>query len=170
MDEALRFISEQDHVGDLDVLVKKGNAAICRYSIARTEALHTLMNYGQRLYPFIASNGIERWMFISDEPHLERKVHDTEMTKITGIRRLSSEEFLDLYLYTQVQVWKAHRYSGDGFEGYRLIAESVALGYFDWPRRVSLSEMSKRLNVPRTTLTYRIRKAERDVLNDILDL
>ncbi|WP_171823377.1 helix-turn-helix domain-containing protein [Thermogymnomonas acidicola] len=46
----------------------------------------------------------------------------------------------------------------------------MALGYFDWPRRVSLSEMSKRLNVPRTTLTYRIRKAERDVLNDILDL
>jgi len=42
-------------------------------------------------------------------------------------------------------------------------------GYYEYPRKISIKELSRRINVPRTTLQFHLRKAETKMLDVILE-
>ena len=48
-----------------------------------------------------------------------------------------------------------------------LLRHAVEMGYCTYPRRASLSDMASRLEMSRTTLTQRLRKAESLVMEEL---
>ena len=48
-----------------------------------------------------------------------------------------------------------------------MIAAALSQGYFDFPRKVGLTELSKRLGIKASTLSEILRSAERKVMQDL---
>lgn len=54
--------------------------------------------------------------------------------------------------------------------GYRLLSKKTAyaLGYYDVPRKISSDELSRQLNVDKSTIVEHLRKAERKLIDGII--
>lgn len=46
----------------------------------------------------------------------------------------------------------------------QILERAVLAGYYDWPRKISLTTLSANLSVPKATLSYRLRKAEKELM------
>uniref|UniRef100_A0A7C3SMH2 HTH bat-type domain-containing protein n=1 Tax=Thermofilum pendens TaxID=2269 RepID=A0A7C3SMH2_THEPE len=51
----------------------------------------------------------------------------------------------------------------------RVLSEALRRGFFEWPRRVSLEELSRELGVSKVTLSEHLRRGERKLLRYLLD-
>ncbi|QOJ79184.1 helix-turn-helix domain-containing protein [Infirmifilum lucidum] len=49
-----------------------------------------------------------------------------------------------------------------------ILAEALKRGYYDWPRRTSLSELARLLSISKTTLSEHLRKGERKLIELLL--
>ncbi|HLD60361.1 MAG TPA: helix-turn-helix domain-containing protein, partial [Candidatus Bilamarchaeaceae archaeon] len=49
------------------------------------------------------------------------------------------------------------------------IASAISLGYYEWPKKVNLKELAKKLGIKRRALQENLRKAESKVLPNILN-
>ena len=46
---------------------------------------------------------------------------------------------------------------------------AVEHGYYETPREIDLSELAEKLDVPRSTLTYRVRRAEAQIAKQFVE-
>jgi predicted DNA binding protein len=49
-----------------------------------------------------------------------------------------------------------------------ILNTAYELGYFDFPRETDLKELSRRLNMSESTVSYHLRNIERKILSNIL--
>jgi len=49
-----------------------------------------------------------------------------------------------------------------------ILNTAYELGYFDFPRETDLKELSRRLNMSKSTVSYHLRNIERKILSNIL--
>ena len=54
-------------------------------------------------------------------------------------------------------------------EQYEILALAVERGYFERPRETTLDELADRLGIPRSTASYRLRRAVGDVVTDYVE-
>jgi predicted DNA binding protein len=54
-------------------------------------------------------------------------------------------------------------------EQHEVLSLAAERGYFETPRQVTLDELAEQLDVPRSTVSYRLRRAVREVVIDFLD-
>jgi predicted DNA binding protein len=130
------------------------------HTLRAKDAFHELL-FDRSVFftkPILVRNGFEYWSVASwnkaDLTALYERVKALEKQKkalieMTEIR----EEPLDLFLPNVLS-----RLTDKQREA---LAAAVREGYYDYPRRVSLEQLAKRLGVPRTTLQSHLRKAER---------
>tara|TARA_Y100000310_G_C20682421_1_gene816755 strand:+ start:677 stop:1054 length:378 start_codon:yes stop_codon:yes gene_type:complete len=50
------------------------------------------------------------------------------------------------------------------------LKNAIKWGYYDFPRKINLQELSKQLGKPRTTLSYHLRRSESKIMNANNDL
>jgi len=50
-----------------------------------------------------------------------------------------------------------------------ILNTAYELGYFDFPRETDLKELSRRLNMSESTVSYHLRNIERKILSNILE-
>ncbi len=169
---ALNLLKAYPDIKGINILGKKENMMSLTYSFPRTSAYKNVKKIGFRLHPIIIKDGIERWFFVSESSHIlgdGRTKLDDHVTHVTSIKRLTTNEFITSYSRMFNWIWKLRIDSQTGGSGSEIISEALKAGYYDWPRQSSLSELSKSLNVPRSTLTYKIRKLEKKIFSDIED-
>lgn len=70
-----------------------------------------------------------------------------------------------------VTTWEPDLFSEPTLPGEQRVAleEAFARGYYETPRSVSLEELAAELGVPRSTLSYRLRRAEASLVSEFLD-
>lgn len=119
------------------------------------------------LYPIIATNGTENLRFLSREKDLDLRIEQllgkaNRMEKIVNRNVSLSEAFNDNSEFT------LHS-SLYGLTDREIDTMKSALfnGYYDWPRRIDLSAISKNNNSSKVTTLYHIRKAEKKILESI---
>lgn len=170
--EALNQLKEYPDIKDINILGKKENLMSLTYSFPRTSAYKNVKKIGFRLHPVVIKGGLERWFFVSETPDLlnegKQRLND-HLTRVMSLRRLTTNEFINSYSKLFNGIWKMRIDSQTGGTGSEIISEALKAGYYDWPRQSSLTELSKSINVPRTTLTYKIRKLEKKIFTDIED-
>jgi hypothetical protein len=52
----------------------------------------------------------------------------------------------------------------------KLFREIVENGYYEWPRRVNITEISKREKISKAAVSRKIRSVERSILNNIVNI
>lgn len=168
--DALRYLKEYPEIRNINILGKKENMMSVTYSFPKTSAYKSVKKIGFRLHPIVVRNGIEKWFFVSDVTNLagEGKMFmEDQVTKVTSIKRLTTNEFINSYSKLFNSLLKLKMDNQTGGHGSEIIAEALKAGYYDWPRQSSLSDLSKSINVPRSTLTYKIRKLEKRIFTDL---
>ena len=167
---ALDELKNYPNIRDLDLLGRKENMMSLIYSFPKTSAFRNVRKLGFRMHPVVIRNGQERWFFVSDAHDLltrGKTLLNDHVTRLLTIKRLTTNEFINAYTKLFNSIWKMKIDSQTGGNGSEIISEALKAGYYDWPRQSNLSELSKSINVPRTTLTYKIRKLEKKVFSEL---
>jgi predicted DNA binding protein len=163
--EAIRMLSKFPDLEIHEIVGIKKQLFSAIYSFPTTSALQRLSAFGFRIYPIFASDGIEKWFYhLSDEniaPLLS--AIDDETTKLVDWRKLSVSEFYETYTQLFQDIWRIHQVEDLPPQNREILEKAVRLGYYDWPRRISLSSLSKTINLPKSTLSYRLRRAEKEL-------
>ncbi len=107
-----------------------------------------------RQFPFPVENGVARWTIISQESRLRRLLDE--------LKRASPG----------VQVEAVHSRIGTGVidtltaRQKEIFERAMALGYFEVPRGVSLTELAERLGISKSTLSEALAIIERKMLSE----
>lgn len=172
MKEALNQLEHYPGLKGIYVLGKKKNIISLAYTFPKTSAYRSVSRIGFRLHPIVIRNGIETWFFVSETADLlndGKQLLNDSVTRVSTLKRLTTNEFINSYSKLFNGLWRIRLDSQTGGKGTELISEALKAGYYDWPRQSSLTELSKSIKVPRTTLTYKIRKVEKKIFSDMSD-
>ena len=167
---ALDELKNYPNIKDLDLLGRKENMMSLIYSFPKTSAFRNVRKIGFRMHPVVIRNGQENWFFVTDVNDLTsrgKSLLTDHVTRLFTIKRLTTNEFINAYTKLFNSIWRMKIDSQTGGNGSEIISEALKAGYYDWPRQSNLSELSKSINVPRTTLTYKIRKLEKKVFSEL---
>ncbi|MGC8644797.1 MAG: helix-turn-helix domain-containing protein [Thermoplasmata archaeon] len=160
--DAIRKLKNFPNVEVQEVIGSKGQLFSAIYKFPSTSAFHRLSLKGFRLYPIIARDGIEKWYFYLEKED-ERSfswVNDSTTTLVDG-RRLSVSEFYDFYVQLFLGIWMDSQHNNLSELDGLILENAIKAGYFNWPRSLTLSDLSKKLSLPKTTLAYHLRKVEK---------
>ena len=130
------------------------------YTLRAQDAFHELL-FDRTVFftkPILVRNGLEYWTVASwskaDLTALHDRVKALEFKHKATIEMTEMrEETLDLFIPNVLSRLTDKQRDA--------LAAAVREGYYEYPRRVSLEELAKRVGVPRTTLQSHLRKAER---------
>ncbi len=168
LDKALNKFSNNKKVRNFQIISKKNNLAALTYFIIKTAAYKKIETVGFRLHPLTIHNGIEKWFFLDESSNeisykeLLSKFND-ENTSIVSILELTTKNFLDEFL-KNISFINFNKLDILDDEDKELLSMLIKAGYFEWPRKVSLTYLSKNLNIPKSTISYRIRKLEKSII------
>jgi len=102
----------------------------------------------------VYKNGIEEWNFVI--PAREVKVVLSNMNLIMSRMEIKADD------YDPVSVAALNS------QELEILNTAYELGYFDFPRETDLKELSRRLNMSKSTVSYHLRNIERKILSNIL--
>jgi len=168
LDKALNKFSNNKKVRNFQIISKKNNLAALTYFIIKTAAYKKIETVGFRLHPLTIHNGIEKWFFLdesSDEISYKELLSEfnDENTSIVSIQELTTKNFLDEFL-KNISIINFNKLDILDDEDKELLSMLIKAGYFEWPRKVSLTYLSKDWKIPKSTISYRIRKLEKSII------
>ncbi|MDG6991466.1 MAG: helix-turn-helix domain-containing protein [Nitrososphaerota archaeon] len=156
MDAALRYLSRYPHIAGWKLLDRDGRSARVSIRFRPKECpLYSLMesscaenasplvervDYSGRIRWELRVKGVKKALKVAELLFRKFSIKDVKMSFGVG-RRLGNRS---LYL----------------------MKEAYERGYFDVPRKVSMKELSRQLNVPASTLNVAVRRALRSAIAD----
>ncbi len=170
LQETVKLMQTYDGLRDLEVLGMGSNTMSLLYRFPKTSAYRWVSEVGFRMHPIVVRNGEEKWFFVSQKQQkvsqIEKDLSDGN-TSILHARKLTTANFINEYSSLFSDVWKIRLESLAGEGVVNLLMQALNFGFYDWPRKSSLSELSQTVKMPRSTLTYRLRKIEKIIIQDI---
>ncbi len=162
LNAALQALSAHKRVSNFNLISKKGNIAMVFYSMTQTSMFRKTARLGFRIHPILVHMGKERWFYINSgtRPLGEEDVSD-EFTKIISMRSIGQEEFFQQYPAVFSRLNVAHMMTMLTGEEVKLLKTINELGFFDWPRGSSLTQLSRKMKISKSTLSYHVRSTEK---------
>jgi Predicted DNA binding protein len=170
LNAALRYLSEHPKICDFSLVSKKGPLAIIYYKMLQTSMFRKSSRTGFRLHPIVIKNGRERWFYLyqSDRPISPDDFND-ETTRVLNLKLLTHDDFFVDYPIAFMRINAGRIVSSLKSEEMDLLKKAYDEGFFDWPRKVNLTTLSKRLNTSKSKLSYHFRNIERKVFRLLLE-
>ena len=160
---ALNFFQNNEKVREFKLLSSKSGVATALYLIPKTSMFRKTSQIGLRIHPLIAKGGREKWYFISDHNKQDiRSFVSDEFTQILSMKRKRPAEIFRAF-YTAVQYLMPALSISDKISQreIELVRAAQERGFFAWPRRTSLTSLSRELDMPKSTLSYHFRSVEK---------
>lgn len=160
---------------DYRIIYRKNNKAGIYMVIKKTDAMEKSLEYNAiPAAPWVSVDGVERWTLgflrknelneyisrVKDKNYVKRarviKVQEDTMA-IVSLSFFSILEFLEeINKLTKTQL--------------RMLEKAFIEGYYEWPRKKNLMDLSKDMGVSRVAVTKLLRRAEYKVVKSILKL
>ncbi len=157
-------------IKDVEIISKKDNIISAIYTMPQTSAFHNVSKRGFRLHPIKVSRGIENWFFVyyNDEDVIENLdfINDKN-TKLLDGNKISTSQFFEKYLSLFSEMYLLKIFSNLNRIDRDIFFNAINLGFFDWPRKVNLSELSVSSKLSKSTLSYHFRKIEKLIFQNI---
>ena len=151
-----REIARHPDVLQVENLQEAGDAGVYRVTYRLPRFLHTVREFGAPpRFPFVVQDGTSRWTFVlrasSVGPFVEELRSHVPGVEVQTFRPPPGSRNPKGLTVRQREVF--HRAMRDG--------------YFDVPRRVTLTDLARRLGVSKSTLSESLAIAERKLLEGI---
>lgn len=169
MDKALRALNQFKGLKGLSIIGKRENSMSLLYSFPQTALSRDIQGVGFRLHPVMVKNGVERWFLLAYNSRDENsyKPVGNQNTKLVSAKKLTTEEFVVSYSKVLSEISRIRVFVPRSVEEENIAEKAYRLGYFEWPRRISISKLSREANIPKSTFVYKLRKAEKGILDDL---
>ena len=164
LNSALQFLSAHRRISNFNLISKRKNIAMAFYRMVQTSMFRKTAKLGFRIHPILVGMGKEKWFYINsgEEPLTEEDVND-EFTTIISMDSIAQEEFFLQYPATFNRLNTAHMMTMLSGDEVRLINTINELGFFDWPRGASLTQLSRKMKMSKSTLSYHVRGVEKKI-------
>ncbi len=162
LNAVLQTLSSHKRVSDFNLISKKGNIAMVFYRMVKTSMFCKTAKLGFRIHPILVHMGKEKWFYINSSPKPlgEYDVND-EFTTILAMNSIAQEEFFHQYPTVFSRLNVAHMMNMLSGEEVKLLNTINEMGFFDWPRGASLTQVSRKMKMSKSTLSYHVRSAEK---------
>lgn len=162
LDGALSFFSSHRRVGEFTLLSRKNGIATAFYETKATSMFLKLGTAGFRIHPVVVHKGIEKWFFISNSPEgpTAEQVND-RFTKVVSLKNITQEEFILEYPSVFYELHALKLLGNLSEKDIELFKAASDVGFFDWPRHTSLTKLSRKLSMSKSTLSYHVRMIEK---------
>jgi predicted DNA binding protein len=163
---AISYFSRHRLIKDFTLLSKKKGIATAYYRLIPTSMFRRMDPRGFRIHPVVVHAGIEKWLFITGANQvIDASDINDRYTKVVSIRKLNQEEFLSSYPGVFSELHLTEVLNGMSDMDLNLLKAALKYGYFSWPRNTNLSELSRKLKISKSTLSYHFRNIERRLVN-----
>lgn len=173
LSNALNLLKSYPGIDDLTILGKSGNVMSLMYSFPKTSAFRNVSESGFRLHPIVVRKGQEKWFFIETDnvkiTSLKKSITDST-TRIIELRRVSTQDFLEMYSNLFSKIWTLQSKGSMGNSDENILTEAVRAGYYEWPRKTSISTLSDKMGIPASTMMYRMRKLEKQIMESFKEI
>lgn len=135
------------------LLESNPDRARIRIEVEECPLLHAVSASGALpRFPFEIKNGADEWLIISERDQAERFVNGLRERGVK-VEIASSREY------------KPHATLTDRQR--ELMQAAIAQGYYEVPRRITLTKLAERLKVAKSTLSETLARGERHLLEDL---
>lgn len=172
--KAIENLQKIEFVKSFRILSKKNNEARVYLYITKTRAMEASVNLDATpIAPWISINGVERWIlgFPSRKQIYEyiSLVKEQDVIENMIIREVSDELIMESslrYLATLNLISSIRKLTDSQLN---ILKIALRNGYYEWPRRTNIVELSSKLNVSRAAVTKLLRRAEYKVIKSIIE-
>jgi predicted DNA binding protein len=167
LNSSLNFFQKDDRVKNFKLLSRESGVATALYLMSRTSMFQKTTEIGLRIHPLVARGGKEKWYLISGESGVNiRTMISDQFTKVISMKRKRSAEIFRSF-YTSVRDLLPALSISDKFSKREIEILRVAQekGFFSWPRKTNLTNLSKELEMPKSTLSYHFRAMEKKMVD-----
>ncbi len=173
--KAIDNIQKMSYVKSFTVLYRKNNEARVYMYIKKTNAMEASVKLDATpVAPWVSVEGVERWTlgFPSKKQLYEyiSLVKERDVVENVVVRDVPDDVIMDMsLLYLALADFIINM---KGLTENQLNILNIALneGYYEWPRRINIVELSSRLGISRTAVTKLLRRAEYKVLKSVLEV
>ena len=173
--KALNNVQKLKDVKSFTILYRKSNEARVYMYIKKTKAMEaSVLLDAMPVVPWISINGVERWTLgfpskkqlyeyvslVKEQDSIEniivREVPDDVIMTLTLLYPALIDFIVDTKELTENQL--------------NILKIALNEGYYEWPRRINVIELSAKLGISRAAVTKVLRRAESKVLRSVLKL
>ncbi|MEM3852636.1 MAG: helix-turn-helix domain-containing protein [Methanomassiliicoccales archaeon] len=166
--QAVKFLASHERVTEFNLISKSKNLAIANYTMKQTSMYSKASKIGFRLHPVLVARGTERWFFVTDSgKDIAKEYVEDEWTTLLEMRKMTQDEFSREYSSIFFKFYVSNMLRGFDPEDAKLMKDAIKEGFFDWPRGQSLTELSRKMNVPKSSMSYRIRRIVKRVTSAV---
>lgn len=166
LNEALVYFQKNKLVKNFNLLSIDSGVATAIYAIPQTSMFKKLSSVGLRIHPIVVKKGIERWHVIVTEQtgSFVRSSVSDQFTQVRAMKKKKPDELFKSFYQTVRYMMPALSMSDKISErDLDLVKSARELGYFGWPRKSNLTALSSKLDMPKSTLSYRLRSIEEKI-------
>ena len=113
------------------------------------------------IIPVVVENGCEYWSIINIEDGL-KKLYEALCERSIEVEVISVREGDETEIKYGFYVNLSERQK-------EILNHAFSLGYYEWPRKITLEKLSKEMGISRTSLMYHLRRAEREIIGIFLE-
>ena len=163
LSRALSSFQRSSGVKEFRLLSAKSGVATALYLMRKTSLFKKTARIGLRIHPLVVKEGHEKWYLISGQSKESiRLIANDEFTRVVSIRRQKPAEIFKLIYSAARYLMPALSISSNLTRGeIELLRAAQTSGFYSWPRRTSLTSLSEKLGMPKSTLSYRFRRVEK---------
>jgi len=171
---AIDNIQKMRHVKSFTVLYRKNNEARVYMYIKKTKAMEASVKLDATpVAPWISVDGVERWTlgFPSKKQLYEyiSLVKEQDVIENIIVRDIPDDVIMDMSLLYLALADLIIKIKGLTENQLNILNIALSEGYYEWPRRINIVELSSRLGISRTAVTKLLRRAEYKVLKSVLE-
>lgn len=170
--EALR---NQPKFLNLEVLMREKNLALVRTIIEFTDAMRIIRkNQGYIVGPFFVRKGRELWQVGFDTSHdLENALSELEKKNefyVKNQNRITVEEFSNIINNIHLIIKFLNTIRGLTSVDKKVLEVAIKYGFFDDPKKATIHDISKYLNVSKGYISRKLRKIEREIMRGAYEI
>jgi predicted DNA binding protein len=165
----LLSLKSHDHIDKIKLLSRKNSVAMIRSILHETDAMKIIRKYGYVIGPFEAKKGIEIWRLGFDTE--KRKKEALSLLKKNNDFTINDEQnsYLTSKGLDNLREIFVRKMNLTSIQKQALLA-AIESGYFKYPRKISLSELSSNNSISVPGFSKNLRKAECKVFDSVKEL
>jgi len=152
----LNDVDENDSVTSMELLSRRGETALVQFETSMPLLLFPVQGSGVPLeMPFTLADGEATWEITAPREHLSELGEQLEEFGIPFRVERVEQHVSSEQLLTETQA--------------ELVEAAVDAGYYDTPRECSLTELSERVDIAKSTCSETLHRAEEKIIKSFVD-
>lgn len=176
LQNSLEELEHQPNIFNLEVLSRSSGKVLLKLKMGETSARNIIIkNGGYIIGPFIVSKGLEIWQIaFDDKSSMEQAIYELDKSpnefKIMKQMSVRLDTFSKIIAHIEQLTTFINALENLATDEKMLLHSAIRLGFYEDPRKITLSQLAKEYGFTAAGMSKKIRKVEKKLLFSIKPL